>query len=70
MTRQSVISSNIASVGYDSSISLLEVEFNTGSIYQYSNVPANVYSSLMNAASKGTYFNANIKRRYNYRQIR
>ena len=70
MTRQKVTSSNIASIGYESSTLTLEVEFNNGSIYQYSNVPSNIHTALMSASSHGTYLNSNIKGRYNYRQIR
>ena len=68
MTRQNVSSSNLRSVGYDNST--LEIEFNSGSIYQYSGVPANVYAALMGASSHGTYFNANIKNIYRFRQVR
>ena len=70
MTRQRVTSSNIASIGYDSSTSTLEIEFNTGSIYEYSNVSSNINAALMSASSHGTYFNANIKGRYSFRQIK
>ncbi len=70
MTRQSVSSSNLRSVGYDNPSSTLEIEFNSGSIYQYLSVPANVHVSLMRASSHGTYFNANIKNVYRFRQIK
>ena len=46
MERQSVSSSNLRSIGYDHSSSTLEVEFNNGSIYQYFDVPENVYCLL------------------------
>lgn len=69
MTRQSISSSNLRSVGYDSSNRTLEVEFNSGSVYQYSNVPSSVYSALMSASSHGQYFNANIKNNYSDRQV-
>lgn len=39
MDRETVQSSNIASVGYDLSSSTLEIEFKSGGIYQYSGVP-------------------------------
>ena len=69
MNRIPVSSSNISSIGYDSSSNILEVAFNSGGVYQYSNVPNNVYLSLMNASSKGGYLAQNIKGRYPYRQI-
>lgn len=64
MERTPVTSSNIRSIGYDAEISTLEIEFNTGSVYQYHGVPQEVFDSLMQAASKGIYFNANIKNSY------
>ena len=71
MNRKSVESSNLASVGYDVNSSILEVEFNNGGIYQYSNVPSRVYEGLMNADSHGSYFDKNVKKAgYSFRKIR
>ncbi|MBB4606146.1 hypothetical protein GGR59_002391 [Xanthomonas arboricola] len=64
MERTPVTSSNISSIGYDADSQILEVEFNNGSVYEYSGVPENEHVGLMSADSKGTYFNANIKKRY------
>lgn len=61
MNRQRVSSSNLSSVGYDEASETLEIEFDSGSVYQYSRVPAAVYSALMSAASHGKFFNARIK---------
>ncbi|MDQ6766011.1 MAG: KTSC domain-containing protein [Verrucomicrobiota bacterium] len=69
MLRQSVSSSNLASVGYDALTHTLEIEFLNGSVYQYSGVPSTVFQGLMGAASHGTYFNAYIKNVYSYRRI-
>jgi len=70
MDRATVISSNIRSVGYDPTSSILEVEFNSGSIYQYLDVPESEYEGLMNADSKGRYLNRNIKGRYEDIKVR
>jgi hypothetical protein len=70
MQRQAVSSSNLRSVGYDTSTKTLEIEFNNGGIYQYDNVPQSVFQDLMNAASHGKYFNAHIKGVYPYTKIR
>lgn len=59
MYRKFVSSSNIRSIGYDNGT--LEVEFNSGGIYQYKNVPQNLYTGLMTASSHGSYFAQNIK---------
>ena len=64
MERTSVTSSNINSIGYDADSQTLEIEFNNGAVYEYSGVPEGEHTGLMNAVSKGTYFNANIKNRY------
>ena len=69
MERQSVSSSNIRSIGYDYSTSTLEVEFIRGRIYQYYNVSASVYSSLMSASSHGQYLVANIVNNFNYKEL-
>lgn len=62
MTREYVSSSNIASIGYDAMSEILEVEFNNGAVYQYYNVPKRLYNGLMEADSKGRYFDAYIKK--------
>jgi hypothetical protein len=59
----------LRSVGYDSSNQVLEIEFRRGEVYQYINVPAAVYTDLINAPSRGKYFNANIKEAYSYRKL-
>lgn len=61
MERDIVASSNLASVGYDRSTEILEVEFLDGSIYQYFNVPQSIYEQLMQAPSKGGFLNSCIK---------
>lgn len=69
MKRLSVESSNLASIGYDAENNILEIEFNHGGIYQYFNVPSEVYEELINSASHGKYFAANIKNVYDYVKI-
>lgn len=66
MNRVSVSSSNIASVGYDQSSQTLEVEFNSGAIYEYYDVPEFIYQELISASSVGGYFAQQIKNAYNY----
>ena len=69
MKRQSVVSSNLASIGYDAGNEILEVEFMHGGIYQYFDVPENIYKELMNADSHGKYFSANIRNDYEYHKM-
>ena len=68
MERIPVDSSNINSIGYDESSSILEVEFKNG-LYQYFGVPEHIYDELMSADSQGVYLNANVKGVFNYEQI-
>lgn len=68
MKRTKVESSNIASVGYDPLDGIMEIEFNSGAIYQYEKVPYRVYKVMMSSDSVGKYFNAHIKSKYNYRR--
>jgi len=69
MERLSVSSSVLRSVGYADSHATLEVEFHNGSIYEYLNVPREIYASLMSAASKGHYFDATIRKFYDCRRL-
>lgn len=69
MERYSVASSNIASIGYDEPSQTLEVEFLSGTIYQYYGVPQNVYDQLMQDGSKGRFLNTYIKNAYGYSRV-
>jgi hypothetical protein len=61
MHRIKVVSSDIASIGYDADILLLEIEFLSGGLYQYHGVPVVVYNAFMKAASYGKFFYQNIR---------
>ena len=69
MERIPVESSNLASVAYDSEREILEIEFKSGGIYEYTGVPQSVYDGLMNAESKGKYFYQYIRDSYSYLKI-
>jgi hypothetical protein len=69
MNRTNVVSSDIKSVGYDVMTRILEIEFNSGGIYQYSGVPEAIYTGLMNTSSHGKYFHEFIKDLYSTRRI-
>lgn len=62
MERVPVQSSNLSSVGYDAETLTLEIEFHHGTVYQYFGVPPEIYEGLINAGSKGTFFNQTIKK--------
>ena len=62
MKRIPITSSNLVSVGYDSENAILEVEFLSGTVYQYYLVPDKIFAGLMSARSPGQYFDAYIKK--------
>ena len=64
MERETVASSTILSVGYETTSETLEVEFKGGSLYQYYNVPESVYQDLMASDSKGKFLHVYIKSSY------
>jgi hypothetical protein len=67
--RQSVKSRILRTVGYDESTKILEIEFHTGLIYQYSAVPAKVYADLMHSEEIGKYFSEKIRPRFHTKQV-
>lgn len=70
MQRIPVTSSNLKDVGYDSQTSILEIGFTNGRVYQYFDVPEDIYNGLMSASSHGRYFDAYIKKGgYSYGQV-
>jgi len=70
MERAPVDSSNLRSIGYDPETQTLEIEFHSGGIYQYFNVPPDIYTGSMNASSHGKYFYEHISDVYRYRRMR
>lgn len=69
MQRYSVASSNVSSIGYDPATETLEVEFWSGWVYQYYNIPENVYEQLIKASSKGRFLHTQIKNAYPYSRV-
>ncbi|MDE0581276.1 MAG: KTSC domain-containing protein [bacterium] len=69
MQRISVVSSNLASVGHEAGIKLLEIEFHDGRVYQYEDVPESSYHALMSADSIGSYFHRHIRDKYRTTRI-
>ena len=62
-------STNLKSASYDTETEVLQITFNNGSIYDYNNVPWNVFTKLRMADSQGKYFNENISRKYKYTKV-
>ena len=70
MYRTTVNSSNIRSIGYDAQSATLEVEFTSGDVYQYFNVPDHFYQHFLNVSSHGQFLNDNIRYNYRYQKVR
>lgn len=54
-----VVSSNIAMIGHEGTT--MRVQFTNGGVYDYSNVPTDVYEGVFNAKSVGSAFAKTIK---------
>jgi hypothetical protein len=59
--RYGVMSSAIKAVGYDETSATLEVEFRSGSVYDYEDVPPEEVLELLRADSLGRYFATRIR---------
>jgi hypothetical protein len=59
----------MASEGYDPKQATLEIEFRTGDVYEYFEVPREVFQALLDAASKGRLFHAEIDAVYRFVQV-
>ena len=70
ITRNIVASSNINSIGYDEKTLTLDVEFCNGAIYQYHDVPQEIYENMLSSASIGKYLVQNIKNIFGYSKVK
>lgn len=62
-------SSNIEEVSYDYSECKLYIKFKSGRIYEYKDVPFQIFKGLINTNSAGVYFNRFIRNAYDYRLV-
>jgi len=69
MNVTAVESSTLATIAYDRTRELLQLEFNSRALYQYFGVPATVHEALLCAPSKGSYFNQVIRGKFPYSRI-
>lgn len=59
ITMNTVESSSIFKVGYRRRV--MQVQFNSGRVYEFRKVPRATYDQLMRSHSKGEFFNREIK---------
>lgn len=61
-----VKSSVLDSVRYDAATRTLTLAFDSGDVYDYYDVPSEVYEKFMVADSKGAFFHNNIREKYRF----
>ncbi len=64
-----VSSSDIRAIGYDAATATLRVDFISGGIYEYFDVPESVHANFLRAASYGEFLNDFIRYNYRYQRI-
>lgn len=62
ITMKTVESSSIFQVGYRRRV--MQVQFNSGRLYEFRKVPRATYDQLLKSPSKGEFFNREIKGSY------
>lgn len=62
-------SSAIDGYGYSAINQILDVEFDAGGVYRYSNVTQSTFDGLKNASSQGGYFNEFIRNDHAFTQL-
>lgn len=67
MEMRPVVSSQIASIGWEDGTA--RVEFKSGSTYEYEGVPESVVDDIAGAASPGQQFAATLKYGYSYKRV-
>ncbi len=69
MQRLTIDSSHIVAIGYNVAERTLEIEFKDNHVYQYFEVPANIYERFTHADSYGRYYYVYIDKQYRYRKV-
>lgn len=69
LERQPVKSAILRSVGYSPEAKILEIEFHTGLVYQYSAVPPRIYEDLIRSGEPGKYFSEKVRPRFRTKQV-
>ena len=62
-------STAIARVGYDPARQILRLQYTNDRIYDYFDVPPELYEQLLSAESAGEFVNLEIKPNYDYSEI-
>ncbi|HYP87251.1 MAG TPA: KTSC domain-containing protein [Polyangiaceae bacterium] len=57
------------SIGYDRPTATLEIQFEGGGVYRYQGVPVEIWQGLRQAASKGKFFQAHVRDRFDTSRV-
>jgi hypothetical protein len=63
-------SSVVRQYSYNVPRRLLRIEYVSGNVYEYHNVPAEVYEAMKKSGSKGQFLNKFIKGRYEFERVK
>lgn len=63
-------SSNLKSASYDIESKVLTITFNNESIYEYYDVPWEIFTKFRMTDSQGKFFNTSIGKTYKYKKIK
>jgi KTSC domain len=69
MHRTAIAANGIAQVGYEDGSEILEIEFTSGKVFQFFNVPPKMFHQLMDTQFKEFYYQNNIHDRFPYKRI-
>jgi hypothetical protein len=59
----------IRSIAYNAASAVLTIVFVTGSVYDYFDVPLEVYEQFKRFREKGVYYNEQIKGKYRFARV-
>ena len=69
MARVPLQSSVLAAMEYFPELQALDIMFHSGEVYRYLKVPISLYQDLLNADSKGIFFNAHIRNQFSFQHL-
>jgi hypothetical protein len=69
MGEQPAKAKGIRVVAYDAALRTLDVEFATGKVYRYFDVPPEVHAWLARVESKGKFVNRLVRDKYRYERL-
>ena len=59
----------IKSYAYHADSGILEIQYHSGKVYHYLNVPEKVFAAMRSTMVKGIWFNRHIKGKYAFKEV-